>query len=169
MNGKLKDKHIINNVQDFIEKYYPDYHRSQAIVDEQDLFMALNGEHSHAVDTLLRTYSKIELDAGKLKVDWMEARIAQLETAIQGYANSNGPECIKQVEFIATYQTWEDKCREEFDKDNKGMSWEEYLLEAQTDLDYLTNQDETLEGVIQSSREIVRQFNNTKKNHNDEH
>ena len=64
--------------------------------------------------------------------------------------------CVQQVEAIAKYYTWEDVCREKWENDNEGMEFFDYLEEAQTNLDYLQAQDNTLEGIVRSSREIVK-------------
>ena len=80
---------VLEDVQDFIETYTQDYHRSQDIADEMTLYMALNGEHSDSVDKLLKSYSQEDLDNNQLKIDWMEARIAQLETAIKGFIHDS--------------------------------------------------------------------------------
>jgi hypothetical protein len=65
-----------------------------------------------------------------------------------------------QLETIAGYETWEERCVAEAIDDHGLTDPAEiraHMDAAQTDLDYLEGQDNTLEGIIASSRKLVGQ------------
>jgi len=90
----------MKDTQDFIEKFTPDYSRSQDIADEMNLFIALHEPEDMSDDSsamrVFKSYSQEDLDNNKLKIDWMEARIQQLETAIDGYINQ-----VPETKYVA--------------------------------------------------------------------
>jgi len=145
----------MENVTEFIETFYPNYHSCAQIARWNDLTVILNNEHVHgsiAYSMWLHEFDGIMSNVG-IAYDQLNADI--LEKAIQGFINSNGPQCIKQVETIADYTTWEDKCKKDWEEYDCGMTFPEFLHEAQADSDWLHASDIDLNGIIHSSREII--------------
>lgn len=83
----------MQSVQDFVEKFYPNYHNSQDIAKEADLDMACNNPDEvikgSCAHSLLFHYTQEEPGNNQLKIDWQEAWIGILEKAIEASIEAN--------------------------------------------------------------------------------
>ena len=74
------------DIQDYIEKFYPDYSRSNEIGEEMDLFIAVFEPEDMTEDSaamrLHKSYSQEDHDKNIPLQDWQEQRINILETVI---------------------------------------------------------------------------------------
>lgn len=113
----------------------------------------------------------VELDEHEASPEEIAERIrgSIAETVKAGHLDLDATETLESwdvratvgkstVESLATLDTWEERCRREAIEEY-GYRTEadiaEHTSSAQTDLDYLVGQDQTLEGLIASARREV--------------
>lgn len=75
----------MKTVDEFIEKYYPNYSSCSDIARENDLYLIMEEEEEDGsiADELLR--GEYDWNRQHAKLDWIQLRMEILEAAIEGY------------------------------------------------------------------------------------
>ncbi len=80
----------MENIQDFIEKYYPNYDSCDTIAYESDLFKLMNDEYEDGSDAEQLLNECYEKDIHHIMIahDWNKINRIILERTIEGFLNT---------------------------------------------------------------------------------